>query len=75
MRLGEKEEKTLMHKLVDNQQTYELCVREKRKKCFLVEGESLALIIGHKDMQPMFVSMAQHCESVVCCRVTPKQKA
>jgi phospholipid-transporting ATPase len=26
-------------------------------------------------MEGLFISMAQHCESVVCCRVTPKQKA
>lgn len=32
MRLSDKEEKVLMHKLVDNQETYELCVKEKRKK-------------------------------------------
>ena len=26
-------------------------------------------------MKQLFVEMAQNCESVVCCRVTPKQKA
>ena len=57
MRFSEKEEKQLSHKLVDNKETYDLCIKEKRKKVlcfflydqtFLVEGESLALIIGHQ---------------------------
>ena len=58
MRFSEKDEKSLNHKLVDNKETYDLCIKEKRKKSFLVEGESLALIIGHKQMEPFFISMA-----------------
>jgi phospholipid-transporting ATPase len=47
MRFAEKDEKSLSHKLVDNKETYDMCIKEKRKKSFIVEGESLALIIGH----------------------------
>lgn len=32
MRLAEKEEVALSHKLVDNKATYDLCIKEKRKK-------------------------------------------
>ena len=32
MRLAEKEEKLLMHKLVDCKEVYDLCIKEKRKK-------------------------------------------
>jgi len=58
MRFSDKEERELMHKLVDNRQTYDLCIKENRKKSFLVEGESLGLIIGHKSMERDFVMMA-----------------
>lgn len=41
----------------------------------MVEGETLGMIIEDKMIKREFVNMAQHCDSVVCCRVTPKQKA
>ena len=41
----------------------------------LVEGECLGTIIASKKFTKEFVKMAANCESVVCCRVTPKQKA
>lgn len=47
MRFSERDEEELMHKIVDNRMTYDLCIKEKRKKSFLVEGDSLGLIIGH----------------------------
>ncbi len=36
MRLSEKEEKALYHKLVDTKSTYDLCIKEKRKKVVIV---------------------------------------
>lgn len=47
----------------------------KHKKSLLVEGESLTLIFNNPAFQQAFLEISQHCESVVCCRVTPKQKA
>jgi phospholipid-transporting ATPase len=58
MRFSETKESELRHKLVDNRMTYDLCIRENRKKSFLVEGEALGLIIGHKTMERDFVMMA-----------------
>jgi phospholipid-transporting ATPase len=31
--------------------------------------------MSNKQIQRQFVKMAKNCDSVVCCRVTPKQKA
>ena len=50
MRFSEKVRDKLMLKIADNKLTYDLCVKEKRKKSFLVEGESLELIINDKTM-------------------------
>ncbi|CAD8112753.1 unnamed protein product [Paramecium primaurelia] len=62
-------------KLGDIQDTYDLCIKENRKKSIVVEGSSLQFIIDNEDLAQAFVSMAKDCESIVCCRVTPKQKA
>ena len=47
------------------------------------EGGGLALIInGHSlvhaltpELELVFLGVAEHCQSVICCRVTPLQKA
>ena len=58
MRFSETTREKLMPKIIDNKLTYDLCVKEKRKKSFLVEGESLELIINDKTMQKLFVDMS-----------------
>lgn len=47
------------------------------RKCFLVEGDCLKIIFaeGNEDIKKRFVKITKDCESVVCCRVTPVQKA
>jgi len=45
-------------KLADNKETYELCVREGRKKSMLVEGDSLALILKNPHNIPIFIKVA-----------------
>lgn len=49
----------------------------------LDEGAGVALVInGHSlvhclqpDMESKFLEIASHCRAVICCRVTPLQKA
>lgn len=41
----------------------------------LVEGDSLTIIFKDINLQRAFLKISKDCESVVCCRVTPKQKA
>ena len=46
-----------------------------KPKGLLVEGETLALIFKNDILTDMFVDIVEICETVICCRVTPKQKA
>jgi magnesium-transporting ATPase (P-type) len=40
-----------------------------------LEGSTLALIIQDLDLQNMFFHIAIRSRSIVCCRMSPKQKA
>ncbi|CAK84558.1 unnamed protein product (macronuclear) [Paramecium tetraurelia] len=75
MRLSELSVDDCKRKIGDIQETYDHCIKENRKKSFVVEGQSLQFVIDNEELAQAFVSMAKDCESVVCCRVTPKQKA
>ena len=72
MRLQERTNEEVSVKLRDNKDTFDLCVKERRKKSFLVEGDSLAILLSDNDLSKRFVEISKDCESVVCCRVTPK---
>lgn len=48
---------------------------EKGKKTMLVEGEALGMIFDDEKLSAAFLKISKDCESVVCCRVTPMQKA
>lgn len=41
----------------------------------LVEGSDLAQITKKDKLQDHFIAIAEKCESVVCCRLLPLQKA
>ena len=47
-------------------------MRNNIKKSIIVEGESLACILEDEDNRKLFIEMAPNCETVICCRVTPK---
>lgn len=49
-----------------------MCIKDKKKKSFLVEGDALTLIFNNPQLKREFLKMAPNCDSVVCCRVTPK---
>jgi len=40
----------------------------------IVDGEALELAL-HSDVRNSFLGLAVNCASVICCRVSPKQKA
>ena len=44
----------------------------KKKISFIVEGESLAIILGNEELTKKFIEISKDCNSVVCCRVTPQ---
>lgn len=41
----------------------------------VVEGYILASILGNRELEDRFFKMTLRAKSVVCCRVSPKQKA
>lgn len=45
------------------------------KKAFLIEGEHLAILFKSEQCKMIIANMAQNCETVVCCRLLPMQKA
>ncbi len=47
-------------------------MENKTNKCFLIEGKALGYLLDDHDLTYKFVEITKDCESVVCCRVTPK---
>lgn len=47
---------------------------EKRQRALVIDGRTLAYVLD-KPLAQLFLSLAQHCTSVLCCRATPLQKA
>ncbi|KAI7820305.1 hypothetical protein BC939DRAFT_238225 [Gamsiella multidivaricata] len=48
---------------------------EKDRYALVVNGESLAFVLGNEIYEDMFLRIGTNCHSVICCRVTPLQKA
>ncbi|KAG0328796.1 hypothetical protein BGZ99_004460 [Dissophora globulifera] len=48
---------------------------EKDRYALVVNGESLAFVLGNEIYEDMFLRIGTSCHSVICCRVTPLQKA
>ncbi|KAG0004157.1 hypothetical protein BGZ79_010113 [Entomortierella chlamydospora] len=48
---------------------------EKDRYALVVNGESLAFVLGNEIFEDMFLRIGTSCHSVICCRVTPLQKA
>ncbi|CAK55960.1 unnamed protein product (macronuclear) [Paramecium tetraurelia] len=75
MKYSETDLNKLRVQLSENKLTYQACIRERKKKSVLVEGEALVILTANQQLKREFTKMAMGCDSVVCCRVTPKQKA
>ena len=50
-------------------------VAEQQKRAFLVEAGALNVIMADDATRANFVRIAKTCEAVICCRVSPSQKA
>ncbi|KAF9131236.1 hypothetical protein BGW39_002086 [Mortierella sp. 14UC] len=48
---------------------------ERDRYALVVNGESLAFVLGNEILEDMFLRVGTNCHSVICCRVTPLQKA
>ncbi|CAL1265829.1 unnamed protein product [Larinioides sclopetarius] len=47
---------------------------DKRQRALVIDGRTLAYVLD-KPLAELFLNLAQHCTSVLCCRATPLQKA
>ena len=48
---------------------------KKKKRALIVEASALTLITESQDLELNFIQISKTCETVICCRVSPKQKA
>lgn len=46
-----------------------------KKVCIVIDGQCLAHILSNLERSLAYLGVMKDCESVICCRVTPKQKA
>lgn len=75
MSFSEKSLEYINKKMIENLEIVQLCKRENRKRSLVVDGEALSIIESSPELSSNFVQLTKDCDSVVCCRVTPKQKA
>ena len=64
--------KIKMLELIEITQNY---LSIKKPKAFIIEGDILGEILSNLETELLMIQIVQHCEAVICCRVTPKQKA
>lgn len=55
-------------------------IEYEKKYALIISGEALAFIFDRKnnmkqEMEKIFLDVGCHCESIICCRATPMQKA
>ncbi|KAG0598784.1 hypothetical protein M758_12G100400 [Ceratodon purpureus] len=48
---------------------------EPTEYALVIDGHSLAYILAEKELQERFLEVCINCSSVLCCRVSPRQKA
>lgn len=46
-----------------------------KKKAIIIDGKTLALILGNEELEKNFFKLGLCASSVICCRVSPAQKA
>ena len=53
----------------------EQLIAQSQRRALVVQAEALGLIIGKEQYRQKFIRISKTCEAVICCRVSPKQKA
>lgn len=48
---------------------------EHTEYALIIDGQSLAFILAEDELQERFLQICINCSSVLCCRVSPRQKA
>ena len=50
-------------------------MKNKKRRALIVEAPALISITERADLEINFIRVSKTCEAVICCRVSPKQKA
>lgn len=50
-------------------------IKQQKKRGLLVEATALSIILSNMEYKKHFLKIAKSCEGVICCRVSPGQKA
>ncbi|KAL8009576.1 putative P-type ATPase, HAD superfamily, P-type ATPase, transmembrane domain superfamily [Plasmopara halstedii] len=45
------------------------------QQAIIIDGRSLTMVFSNNILSELFLEVSQQCVSVICCRVSPKQKA
>lgn len=48
---------------------------EPSEYALIIDGQSLAYVLAEESLQELFLEVCINCSSVLCCRVSPRQKA
>lgn len=57
--------------------SYQVTIKEDNKEspfAMVIDGKALQIAL-RSDMREQFLRLAVNCAAVICCRVSPKQKA
>ena len=50
-------------------------MKNNKQRALILEATALVYIIENPEFQINFIKISKTCEAVICCRVSPKQKA
>eukprot|EP00817_Percolomonadidae_sp_ATCC50343_P003484 CAMPEP_0117426612 /NCGR_PEP_ID=MMETSP0758-20121206/6673_1 /TAXON_ID=63605 /ORGANISM="Percolomonas cosmopolitus, Strain AE-1 (ATCC 50343)" /LENGTH=754 /DNA_ID=CAMNT_0005211849 /DNA_START=421 /DNA_END=2682 /DNA_ORIENTATION=+ len=65
----------IRHEFLELIKTQSEAKASQMKVGLVVEGKRLKVILGDDSLRSMFAKIGADCDSVVCCRVSPSQKA
>ena len=59
---------------IDNKQKY-YKEHQQESFCLIIDGKTLAFVFSEPKLKSNFFRLGKYASSVICCRVSPKQKA
>ena len=70
--LTSKDEEELLANLKNERETFSI---QKKRIAVVIDGPTLAIVFSQKHIELEFFKLGMRAASVICCRVSPKQKA
>lgn len=75
IRLTQNNEQDAQNYLGTYQEKLNLAKQSRKNVCTVIDGICLGVILKDKERAIQYLNLMKECESVICCRVTPMQKA